>query len=124
MAKSREEMQDIALYHMDKLNRRTPGERDNKPKSLEEEWKAMDRWNKLSPEQRNQETPWGDWQINLRDWLNNREGGRRHGVFTDRFYGWLCSARKKELMEYHAKGTQYKDMVTWIKEMAEYHINV
>jgi hypothetical protein len=124
MAKSREEMQDIALYHMDKMNRRTQGQRENKPKSLQEEWNEMERWNKLTPEQRNQETPWGEYLRNLKDWMNSRDGGRRHGIFTDRFYSWLTSARKKELMEYHAKGTQFKDMAAWIKDMSEIHINI
>ena len=43
MAKSREEVQDIALYHMEKLSRRAGSERDNRPLTLAEQMARMEK---------------------------------------------------------------------------------
>lgn len=124
MAKSREEMQDIALYHMDKMNRRTQGERENKPQTLEEQMKELDRKNSLTPEQRLAELPWGDWNRSLMDWLQSRETHRKYGAFTSKFFTWLSRAKRAELEEHHRKGTKFSDMVPWMKDMQMIHMNL
>lgn len=124
MAKSREEMQDIALYHMEKLNRRTKGDRDNTPQSLEEQFKELTRVNNLTPEQRMKEKSWEEWSYDLRRWMESRETARRYTTFTTRFTGWVFQARKTELQKFHSEGTAYKDMADWLQDMQMVHMNL
>jgi hypothetical protein len=57
MAKSREEVQDIALYHMEKLSRRVGNDRDNRPLTLAEQLAKLES-NKFNDPSKME---WYDW---------------------------------------------------------------
>ena len=124
MAKSREDMQNIALYHMDKLNRRTQGERDNRPPTLEEQLKEEARRKNLTPEQRRAEKPWGEWCIAFRDHLESRETRLKWTTFSQKFIGWVMVKHKAELEEYHRKGTAFSEFMPWLIDKQMVHMNL
>ena len=124
MAKSREEMQDIALYHMDKMNRRTKGERDNRPPTLEEQLAEEERRKHLTPEQKMKEMTYQEWAFELREWMGKRETHRRYTTFSSKFSSWLFTARRNELVAYHEKGTVFTDLANWLQDMQMVHMNL
>lgn len=124
MAKSREEIQDIALHAMDKENRRSKGERSGRPPTLAQDVAEMKRRDALSPEQKIKELSPADWERSLRQHLQTRESMLRHGMFSQRFLSWLFIKRKAELESYHRNGSPFQSMIPWLQEMQEVHMNL
>jgi hypothetical protein len=123
MAKSREEVQDIALNHMDRINRNTQGERVVKNPSLKEQLDEEKRRAGLSESEKLKELDWSEWSRKLRDWLTNREMSRRH-TFTERFLQWIWARHKPQLEQFHQTGTTYTEMLPWFSDKQMEHINL
>lgn len=98
------EAQDIALHHMEKLNRRN--ENNNNEKTLKEQ---LDYAN-LSPEERRKRLPSGEWYRNLKDVAL----GPKNTV-GNRLYTWVTSKFKKEIEEMRTSGESYENVVRFIK---------
>ena len=116
MARSREEMQDIALYHMEKSNRRNKHE-DNAPESLEEGLKRLEKHDSMSPEEKQKAKTWGDWCDDLRDYmLKNKTWSQKNFTFVSSKYG-------TEMAKLHSDGVSYREVVSFIEEKAVERLN-
>lgn len=116
MARSREEMQDIALYHMEKSNRRNKRD-DNAPETLEEGLKRFEKHNNMTPEEKQKAKTWGDWCDDLQTFmLKNKTWSQKNFTFVSAKYG-------KELAQLHAEGAPYREVVTFIQEKAVERLN-
>jgi hypothetical protein len=117
MGRSREEVQDIALYHMEKSNRRNKGAASNEPESLEEGMNRLDKLASMSPEERQRMKTWGDWCDDLRDFmLKNR-------TWSQRNYTFVMAKYNAEMMKFHADGTSYREVVSFIEEKSVERLN-
>ncbi len=122
MARSKEEMQDIALYHMEKQNRHSKGERINPTPTLAEQLAELERSKKMSRSEKLREMTPQEWNYELKTWTRKKEIQNRYG-FGGNFTSWLFSHKRKKLDEFHTKGTTFTEMVPWLKEMQEEYIN-
>lgn len=124
MAKSREEIQDVALSRMDKVWKNNQGERNNRPQKIEEIVKEQERQARLSPEQKVREMSGSEWARGLKEYLDTKEVRLRHGAFNQRFLTWLFNKKKEELKSFHNQGIKFSEMIPWLKDMALEHINL
>ena len=114
MARDKESMQDIALHHMDKINRRNQS--DNKPKSLAEQLKEAD----LSPEERRKRMPSVEWYRDLRDMIFMGKGTAPVG---NKLYEYVSAKYKKEIEDFRLTGAPYKDVLNFIRSKSDEYIN-
>jgi hypothetical protein len=119
MAKSREEVQDIALYHIDKLNKKHPGARKDVEPTLSEQIKALDEWEKKTPSEKLSATPYKEWLENMRMYFIK---GKKH-TFTQRFWNWVDKKHRSELEDFHKKGISYNEMSAWLEDRVIDHMN-
>lgn len=115
MARDKESMQDIALYHMDKMNRNNQS--DNKPKSLAEQLKEA----ALPPEERRKRMPSTDWHRDLRDQVYMGKGSVTVGT---RLFQYVMSKYKTEIEAYRESGVSYKEVINFIKSKSDEYINM
>jgi hypothetical protein len=116
MARSREEMQDIALYHMEKSNRRNKRD-ENAPESLEEGLKRLEKHNSMTPEERQKAKTWGEWCDGLQEFmLKNKTWSQKNFSFVSTKYG-------KEMAQLHSDGVTYREVVAFIEEKAIERLN-
>ena len=112
MARDKESMQDIAMYHMDKLNRQNTSV--NKIKTLAEQ---LAEFNK-SPEQLRRESSYYDWSKDLKEACDSDKFGPSGPYFL-----FVTARYKKEMEEFHSKGTPFKEIIFFIKSKEEEYIN-
>lgn len=115
MARDKESMQDIALHHMDKINRRN--QTDNKPKTLAEQLKEME----LSPEERRKRMPSAEWYRDLRDQVYM---GKGTAVVGKRLFEYVSAKYKKEIEAFRESGAPYKEVINFMKSKADEFINM
>lgn len=114
MARDKESMQDIALYHMDRVNRNNPS--DNKPMTLAEQLKEA----ALSPEERRKRMPSGDWHRELRDEVYMRKGVS----VGERLFQYVLANYKKEIEDIRLSGAHFKEAITFVKSKSDEYINL
>lgn len=111
-------MQDIALYHMEKLNRRNKVV--EKTETLAEQIKRMDDWHKLTPTEKLKHMPYSDWLVKLKEHLVLG----RQSIVPGRCFDWMTMKRKTQLQEFHANGTSFTEIAAWAKEMSLVYMNL
>lgn len=114
MAKSREEMQDNALYHMDKLSKSVGNLRENKVLSLAEQLAQVDKT-------RGKELllmGWHDWIRNLQSKLKENRMSISSAAFN-----YVTSKYRKELEVMQQKSTLREAMI-FIDEHAIEWMNI
>jgi hypothetical protein len=116
MGKSREEMQDIALYHMEKANRRTRNEAKTE-ESLEEAVNRLDKWDSMTPGERLKSLSWGDWLDGLQQALI------KDRTWSQKNYTFVTAKYQDELMKMHSEGTSYREVSQFIREKAVERLN-
>lgn len=115
MRKSKEEAQDNALHHMEKLlrNNKTPEKRE---KSLAEQLKDLDDYNALSPSEKLKRMDWSDWTRALEKFIIDD----KRKCSTYRFRGFMSKDRKR-FEEWHSKGTLFTEILRWIEDQPDYY---
>ena len=110
MARDKESMQDIAMYHMDRINRNSgPTE---KAKTLAEQIAES----KRSPEQKRRESSKYDWEHDLRDHCLSK------GV-SEKLKSFVSFRYKAQIEEFHQKGSSFNEVVTFINSKMEEYMN-
>ncbi len=124
MGRSKEDMQDIALHQMEKSNRWNK-QPEKRLVSYQEQIAELERKKSLTPEQLNREKSYEDYVYELRLWMESRETSRKYNItFTGKFITWVTLAKKKEMAQFHSKGTVYSEMIPWLEDMKEVHMNL
>lgn len=112
MARDKESMQDIALYHMDKMNRNSAA--TAKPKTLAEQLADLER----TPEQIRRESSHYDWHHDLRDFCVKM----KHGP-GDKLIQFVLSKYKTDMEQFHKKGSNFKEVAIFIQSKLEEFMN-
>ena len=109
-------MQDIALYHMEKANRRS---RKDAPQeeSLQEAMARLDKWDSMTPAERLKSLSWGDWLDGLQQALI------KDRTWSQKSYTFVTSKYEAELMKMHSEGTSYREVSQFIREKAVERLN-
>ena len=115
MARDKESMQDIALHHMDKLNRRNQTE--NKPKTLAEQLKES----QLSPEERRKRMPAVEWHRDLAELVFM---GKGTAPVSKRLFEYVRAKYKKEIEDFRLSGAPLKDVMSFIRSKSDEYINM
>jgi hypothetical protein len=121
MAKTREQMQDIALGQMDKVNRRTRGQRDSTPVSLAEQIKAAEKLDNMTPAERRASLSWDEWRHYFNRFLI--ENSFRYPVAQDSIT-WAYRRYGKVLEEFHQTGETWQVAAQWLVDKQTEHINL
>lgn len=102
MAKSREEMQDNALYHMDKLSRQVGNARENKVLSLAEQLANVEKT-------RGKELLLMDWH----DWLKHVQSKLKENkiAISGGAFDYVTSKYRRQLEEMQQKSTIREAMI-------------
>jgi hypothetical protein len=108
MARSKEDMQDIALYHMDKLNRRNVSE---KPLTGKESLQQELEYANLSSSEKMRRKSNYDWELDLRDLVNKKWSNINYKQFQ-----WVLAKFKKEMKEFHEKGEPYTTVLAFVRD--------
>jgi hypothetical protein len=102
MAKSREEVQDIALYHMEKLSRRVGSDRENRPLNLAEQLEKVEREKKQGAAG----VEWYDWlEIVKRRMKENRVH------VAEKAFTFVTQKYRTEMEKIKANGTVREAMI-------------
>ena len=109
-------MQDIALYHMEKANRRTRNEAKTE-ESLEEAVNRLDKWDSMTPGERLKSLSWGDWLDGLQQALI------KDRTWSQKNYTFVTAKYQAELMKMHSEGTSYREVSQFIREKAVERLN-
>ena len=113
MARDKEAMQDIALYHMEKLNRRNQGE--NKVKTLAEQLEES----KQSPTDRRKNMAPVEWYKDVRDIvLMNKKCRVGAGLWN-----WASVKYKADIEKMRMNGDTYESVLSFVKEKESDYIN-
>lgn len=112
MAKSREDIQDIALYHMEKQNRRNREE--TKKVTLKEELEHLS----LSPEDKRKRMSQRDWNIEVREYCLDSKNGCGANLLS-----WVQVKYKADFEKFKENGTAFNEILTFVKSKKEEHIN-
>lgn len=114
MAKSREEVQDIALYHMEKLSRRVGSERENRVVSLAEQLSRAEGLANQSTSQMD----FGDW----REALQRKLKENRKGI-SGRAFEFVTRKYRKQLEEIKDRGS-WNEAFLFVEEKAIEWMNI
>lgn len=118
MARSKEDSQDIAMYHMEKIMRQN--KTVNTPKTSLESFQEEEAWKKMTPEEKmKQKSPY-DWERDLRDELLLT---RKHGV-GQKQYSWVMTKYKHKMNEFREKGVSLSEVISFIKEKQLEYMNL
>ena len=117
MAKTREEMQDIALGHMDKINRRNK----TVTETPQEEYERQVRESKWTPQQRMQNKSKYDWQKDLEEHIA-KLGFGGNGVGRG-LLSWCQNKFKTEFEGFHKNGNSYEEVVRFVKDKEIAYLN-
>lgn len=110
MARDKESMQDIALYHMERMNRNNPT--NTKEKTLAEQIADS----KKSPEQQRRESSTYDWEHDLRDLCTKK------GV-SEKLKQYVSFKYKAEMKQFHEAGSSFNEVIMFINSKQEEHMN-
>ena len=114
MAKrNREEVQDIALYHMEKLNRRNPSE---EAKTLKDELKEAS----LTPEERRKRMPPGEWYRDLKDAI----AFDKKCMVPNRLYQWVSTKFKEDVEKMRLDGSTFVEVCKFIRSKESDFLNI
>lgn len=114
MAKSKEEMGDIALRNIDRTNRMNPSE-EVKAKSLAEQLKELEK----TPEQVRREMPWHEWNKDLFDYFTMQKGGG-----SQRLFQYVLNKYREDIKKFHESGTHFKNIATFVNTKSEEFLNM
>jgi hypothetical protein len=112
MARDKESMQDIALYHIDRINRANPT--TAKSQSLSQQLNEL----KKTPEQIRKESTTYDWVHNLRDYCVNMRFGP-----GARLVEYVQFKYKEKMQFFHESGASFKEVTSFILSKEEEHMN-
>ena len=121
MAKTREQMQDIALGQMDKINRRTKGQRDNTPMSLADQLKAAEKIQNMSPAERRASLSFEDWRYHLNNFI--LENKYRYPIALASMT-WIYRKYGEVMEEFHQNGETWQTVAQWLVDKQTEHMNM
>lgn len=110
MARDKESMQDIAMYHMDRINRNSAP--TAKAKTLAEQIADS----KKSPEQQRRESSKYDWEHDLRDICTKK------GV-SEKLKQYVSFKYKTDMEKFHEAGSSFNEVISFINSKQEEHMN-
>jgi hypothetical protein len=110
MAKSKEQIQDIAFRQMDKTNRQNRN-KEEEVLSLAEQLKKREKWDSLSPEEKLRALPREEWLYQMRTWMR----AQKQGVGVSHL-NWAERKYAKKFEEFHQNGTMFSRIQAWLLE--------
>ena len=111
--RDKEAMQDIALHHMDKINRQNQGE--TQVKSLADQLKEAAK----SPSDRRKNMPSTEWYKDIRDIISMTKNCR----ISFNFWNWVSVKYKADIEVMRLNGDAYDTVIAFAKTKEMEYIN-
>lgn len=116
MAKTVEEMQDIALRQMEKINRRNRETSDSV--SLASQLEKEKKWNKMSLQEKLKSLSRPDWNYQFKKFLDSKKTN-----VGDRMLNWVTQRYKKQFDKFHEEGTPFSEVLEFVQSKHTEFIN-